>query len=315
LETIPGIKRPELHEMPQIEDRVSFLYLECCQINRESGAIVIKDKNGVTSIPANTLMVLMLGPGTTITHRAVELIGDAGVSIIWVGENGVKYYASGRSLTTKSSMLLVQAECVTNQRKHLAIVRKMYEKRFPTENVDQLTLQQLRGREGARVRAAYKAASKQWGIEWNGRNYKPGVFESSDLVNQALSVATQCLYGICLSVISALGCSPGLGFVHVGHENSFVYDIADLYKVEISVPIAFEIASSKEKNIASVVRRRMRDEIMKKHLMERIVSDIHDLLSSFQNLPPESEETEMQLWNGKGTVTYGTQYGPVEVIE
>ena len=121
-----------------------------------------------------------------------------------------------------------QATLVSNQRTHLAVARKMYEMRFPDEDVSGLTMQQLRGREGSRIRSVYRKYSQQYDIPWNGREYDPEDFSSGDPVNQALSAAHACLYGLAQAVILALGCSPGLGFVHIGHERSFVYDIADL---------------------------------------------------------------------------------------
>lgn len=67
-----------------------------------------------------------MGPGTDVTHRAAELIGDMGVYMIWVGEKGVRYYAGGRPLTHRATLLLKQAELVTNQRGHMEVVRAMY---------------------------------------------------------------------------------------------------------------------------------------------------------------------------------------------
>ena len=148
---IPGMIKPDIVELPQIADRITFLYLEHCKINRKDSAITVIDENGVTHIPSGTISVLMLGPGTDVSHRAMELIGDSGISICWVGEQGVRYYAGGRPLTHSSRLIVKQAEMVTNQRKHLDVVRKMYMMRFPDEDVSGLTLQQLRGREGSRM--------------------------------------------------------------------------------------------------------------------------------------------------------------------
>lgn len=142
---IPGMIKPDIVELPQIADRITFLYLEHCKINRKDSAITVIDENGVTHIPSGTISVLMLGPGTDVSHRAMELIGDSGISICWVGEQGVRYYAGGRPLTHSSRLIVKQAEMVTNQRKHLDVVRKMYMMRFPDEDVSGLTLQQLRG--------------------------------------------------------------------------------------------------------------------------------------------------------------------------
>ena len=256
---IPGMIKPSIQSLPQIRDRMTFLYLERCKLNRENSAITVTDENGVVHIPAAAISVLLLGPGTDITHRAMELIGDAGVSIVWVGEHGVRYYAGGSALTHSSRLLIKQAQLVSNQRKHLDVVKKMYMLRFAGEDVSNLTLQQLRGREGTRMRSIYKKYSAETGVPWHGSSYDPEDFSSGDPVNQALSAGNVCLYGLAHAVICALGCSPGLGFVHIGHELSFAYDIADLYKAEITIPIAFRIAAENPENLPSETRRRVRD--------------------------------------------------------
>ena len=285
---IPGMIKPDIVELPQIADRITFLYLEHCKINRKDSAITVIDENGVTHIPSGTISVLMLGPGTDVSHRAMELIGDSGISICWVGEQGVRYYAGGRPLTHSSRLIVKQAEMVTNQRKHLDVVRKMYMMRFPDEDVSGLTLQQLRGREGSRIRKVYRQQSEKWNVEWNGRVYNHEDFQSSDPVNQALSAAHACLYGLAHAVICSMGCSPALGFVHIGHECSFVYDIADLYKAEVTIPISFEAAASVNDDISRFVRHRVRDEMVKAHMLERMVHDIKYLLMPEEN--PDDEK-------------------------
>ena len=219
---LPGMVRPDLQALLQIKDRMTFLYLERCTLGRQDGAITVTDERGIVQIPAAAISVLLLGPGTRVTHRAMELMGDAGVGAVWVGEHGVRYYAHGRPLTTRTKLLQKQAELVSNTRKHLAVVRKMYQLRFPGEDVSQLTMQQLRGREGSRVRSVYRKMAQETGVPWNGRLYRPEDFASGDLVNQALSAGHACLYGLAHAVIVALGCAPGLGFVHIGQEGSFV---------------------------------------------------------------------------------------------
>ena len=275
---LPGIIRPDLHALPQVRDRMTFLYMERCAVNREDSAITVKDTQGVIHIPAASISVLMLGPGTTITHRAMELMGDTGVTTLWVGEQGVRYYAAGRPLTSRSNLLTRQAELVMNMRSHLEVARKMYQMRFPNEDVSHLTMQQLRGREGARVRAVYRKCAQETGVEWSGRDYKPDDFSAGNPINQALSAAHQCLYGLAAAVIQALGCSLGLGFVHVGHEWSFVYDIADLYKAELSIPIAFKCAAEVSDDLPGRVRRAVRDAMSRERLIARMVRDIHELL-------------------------------------
>ena len=309
---IPGMIRPELQALPQISDRMTFIYLEHCVLNRQDGAITVTDDRGTVFLPSAAISVLLLGPGTKVTHRAMELIGDSGVSVLWVGEHGVRYYAGGRALTHRANLLIRQAELVSNVRLRLGVVRQMYSMRSPNEDVSRLTLQQLRGREGARIRAVYRQCSKKWNIPWNGRNYDPENFSGGDPVNQALSAGHACLYGAAHAVIQALGCSPGLGFVHTGHECSFVYDIADLYKADITIPLAFELAATVEKeDIASVMRRNTRDAMKKYHLMERMVRDIQTLFAA------DDVSCELQnavyLWDDKqGCVENGRSYSAKE---
>lgn len=306
---LPGIIRPELQELPQLRDRMTFLYLEHCTLGRQDGAITVTDEKGVVHVPAAGISVLLLGPGTRVTHRAMELMGDTGVGAVWVGEHGVRYYAHGRPLTTHSRLLIRQAELVSNTRKHLAVVRKMYQLRFPDEDVSALTMQQLRGREGSRVRAAYRKASKESGVPWNGRLYRPEDFTAGDTVNQALSAGNACLYGLAHAVIASLGCSPGLGFVHVGHECSFVYDIADLYKAEITIPLAFEAAAQASDDLSSLVRHKVRDAMVEHDILERMVHDIRWLLLKEDETSALEEENTVYLWDDKiETVANGINY-------
>lgn len=304
-----GAKKAELTELPRIDDRVTFIYVEHAKINRQDSAITVTDQRGVVRIPAAMVGVLLLGPGTDISHRAVELIGDTGTSIVWVGERGVRHYAHGRSLAHSTRFLERQAKLVSNTRSRIDVARKMYQKRFPDEDVSSLTMQQLRGQEGARVRKAYRVYSKKYNVAWDRREYNPDDFESGTVVNQALSAANVALYGIVHSVIVAIGMSPGLGFIHTGHDKSFVYDIADLYKVEYTVPLAFEIASeaSPEDDIGRIARQRMRDKCVDGKIMKRIVKDLQYLMDV-----PEDEELlidTINLWDDKEQlVQHGVNY-------
>ena len=307
---IPGMIPPDLQALPQIRDRMTFLYLERCTIGRQDGAITVTEESGCVHVPAASISVLLLGPGTRITHRGMELIGDSGVSVVWVGEKGVRYYAGGRPLTHRAGLLIRQAALVSNMRSHLNVAKKMYQMRFPDEDVSGLTMQQLRGREGARVRGIYRQQSAKWNVPWNGRQYDPEDYASGDAVNQALSAGHACLYGLAHAVIAALGCSPGLGFVHVGHESSFVYDIADLYKAETTIPVAFEIAAQEVDDVGAAVRRRMRDEMAKQHILERMTKDIQILLSAEEEL---LEADVVRLWDENGTVKNATSYGKEDI--
>lgn len=306
-----GSRPPELEELVRCEDRLSFVYFEHCIINRKDNAITVTDDQGTIHVPAASLSVLMLGPGTSVSHQAMVVIGENGATVIWVGERGVRMYAFGKPLTHSSGLLQKQAALVSNTRKRLAVARMMYQMRFPGENVDSLTMQQLRGREGARIRQVYRACSQSTGVKWDKRMYDPKDFEHSNDINKALSAAHQCLYGLAHAVIVALGCSPGLGFVHVGHERSFVYDVADLYKAELSIPIAFETVAKEPEDIPSAVRHAMRDAVYDLSILSRMVKDIRTLFQSNNESDIAAGEIDhVGLWDDKvGEVEAGKAYG------
>ncbi len=313
-----GTPPPDVADLVRAEDRLSFAYFEHCKIHRDDNAITVTDDEGTIHVPAAALGALMLGPGCSVTHGAMNVIGDNGATVLWVGERGIRMYACGKPLTHSSSLLQRQAWLVSNGRERLAVARKMYGMRFPGEDVDRLTMQQLRGREGARIRRVYRELSEKTGVPWDKRTYDPDAYDEGTEINKALSAAHTCLYGLAHAAIVALGCSAGLGFVHTGHERSFVYDVADLYKAETSIPIAFEVAAKEPDDIGSCVRRAMRDAVYDLSLLKRMVRDIRWLLSAGEEGSPgpldvpdgDEEEDHVGLWDEHlGEVAAGVAYG------
>lgn len=296
-------------EMPRIADRVTFVYVEHAKINRVDGAITVTESRGIVRVPAAMVGILLLGPGTDISHRAMELLGDSGTSVAWVGEHGVRQYAHGRSLAHTSRFLEMQAKIVSNTHTRLQVARKMYQLRFPEEDVSSFTMQQLRAKEGARVRRMYRKMAQEYGVKWDGRTYDPDNYEGGDPVNQALSAANVALYGLAYSAISAMGMSAGLGFVHTGHDLSFVYDVADLYKAGLTVPIAFQIASEYKtgENVGRISRQKMRDAFVDGKIFARIVQDIQMLIGVKESELLEAET--LNLWDEKEkNIKYGINY-------
>lgn len=307
-----GRRPAQPKELVRVSDRISFLYLERCVVNRDSNAITATDERGTVHVPAASVGVLLLGPGTTITHQAIVLLSDSGSTVMWVGQRGVRYYAHGQSLARSSRLLEAQAAAVSNTRSRLRVARTMYQMRFPDEDVSGLTMQQLRGREGARVRRVYREHSQRTGVEWTRRTYDVDDWEADDSINQALSAANSALYGVVHSVIVALGCSSALGFIHTGHHRSFVYDIADLYKAELSIPVAFDVAADGEIDIGSRTRRLMRDRLYDGGLLVRCAQDIHSLLlgEPVDHQDGYADFDVISLWDERvETVPGGTSYG------
>ena len=200
-----------LSQLVRAQDRLTFLYLEHCVVHRDANAITARDAKGVVHIPAATLGALLLGPGTNVSQQAMLLLAERGSTAVWVGEHGVRYYAHGRSLAHSSRLLEAQAALVSNQRSRLRVARQMYDMRFPDEDTSTLTMQQLRGREGARVRRLYRLHAQRTGISWDRRDYDPTDFAGGTPVNQALSAANTSLYGVVHAVIVALGCALDSG--------------------------------------------------------------------------------------------------------
>lgn len=306
-----GAKKPEISELGRVQDRMTFLYLEHADVNRQDSAIQVTDQRGIVCIPAAMVSVLLLGPGVDVTHRAMELIGDSAMAVVWVGEQGVRAYAHGRALNHSSRLLQAQAKLVSNQRTRVTVARKMYQMRFPDQDVSGLSMQELRGKEGARVRNVYREESRKTNVPWNRREYNPDNFESGTPINQALTAAHQALYGLSYSVIVALGASPGLGFVHTGHDLSFVYDFADLYKAKVSIPIAFEMTAkySQERDLAARTRLAMRDAFRDGKLLSQMVIDLKNLL----DIDDGQDGADLfQLWDDKlGMQKMGVQYHDV----
>ncbi|WP_328914910.1 MULTISPECIES: type I-E CRISPR-associated endonuclease Cas1e [unclassified Streptomyces] len=273
-------RRPQSspRELTRVGDRLSFVYLERCVINRDANAITSDDAEGTTHIPSAAIGMLLLGPGTRITHQAMALLGESGAGVVWVGENGVRFYAGGRALTRSSALVEAQAVAWANRRTRIEVARAMYAMRFPAEDPARMTRQQMLGGEGRRMRDFYAKEAARVGIPWRGRRYIHGDFDSGDPPNQGITAAAQCMYGIAQTVIAALGCSPGLGFVHSGHELSFALDVADLYKTEIGIPVAFEVAAESPEEVGSRTRRALRDRVNRTGLLDRCVRDIKTLL-------------------------------------
>ncbi len=306
---VNGMPPPSVSLLPRVGDRLSFLYAEHCVVHRDENALTLRNDQGVVHVPVTIMSVVLLGPGTTVTHQAMMLMGQSGTSMVWTGERGVRVYASGRSTARSNRMLKAQARKSSNRQERLAVARAMYAMRFPGEDVSGLTMQELRGREGARVRQIYRDNADRTGVEWARRDYRPDDFFDSDPINQALSAANTALYGVTHAALIGLGCSPGLGIVHDGHDLCFVYDVADLYKAETTIPVAFDTVAEDSSDVASAVRRRIRDVVFKEKILQKVVVDVQTLLGVPEESDDFLEADVVSLWDyQREKVSGGTNY-------
>jgi CRISPR-associated protein Cas1 len=223
-----------------LRERAAMVFLDRGRLDVIDGAFVLVDKNGTrTHIPIGGLACLMLEPGTRVSHAAVALAARVGCLLIWIGEAGVRLYAAGQPGGARADRLLYQAKLALDESARLRVVRKMYEMRFGEAPPERRSVDQLRGIEGQRVRRMYQLIAQQHGVSWKSRRYDPAEWDISDRPNRCLSAATACLYGITEAAILAAGYAPAIGFLHTGKPQSFVYDVADIFKFETVVPIAF----------------------------------------------------------------------------
>ncbi|MBF0494583.1 MAG: type I-E CRISPR-associated endonuclease Cas1 [Candidatus Omnitrophica bacterium] len=274
-----------------IKERVSLVYVEKGNLDVLDGAFVVVDAAGVrTHIPIGGVSCLMLEPGARISHGAVALAARVGCLICWIGEAGVRLYSAGQPGGARSDRLLYQAQLALNEEARLKVVRMMYKFRFKEEPPAKRSLQQLRGIEGARVRKMYELMAKRFGVEWKQRNYDVSNWEKGDMPNRCLSSATACLYGVTEAAVLAAGYAPAIGFLHTGKPLSFVYDIADLFKFETVVPLAFQIASRDPSKPESEVRHACREVFRSTKLLENIIPTIEEILAAGELKLPEEPE-------------------------
>ncbi|MEW5792030.1 MAG: type I-E CRISPR-associated endonuclease Cas1e [Pseudomonadota bacterium] len=270
-----------------LKERVSILFVERCHVDVLDGAFVMIDKEGTrTHLPVGGIACLMLEPGTRVSHRAVALAAKVGTLLVWVGEAGVRLYSSGQPGGARSDKLLYQAKLALDDTARLKVVRKMYTMRFKEEAPSRRSVEQLRGIEGVRVRKIYQMLAKKYGVEWKARRYDQEEWDKADIPNRCLSAATACLYGITEAAVLAAGYAPALGFIHTGKPLSFVYDVADIFKFDTVVPVAFRIAAKKMREPEREVRLACRDVFRESKILERIIPLIEEILSAGELQPP-----------------------------
>jgi len=287
--------RLESNPIP-MKERSTMVWLQYGQIDVQDGSLVLIDKDGVrTQIPVGGLACLLLEPGTRITHGAIALAAEVGCLVLWVGEGGVRLYSAGQPGGARSDRLLYQAKLALDDDLRLKVIRAMYRFRFKEEPPARRSIEQLRGIEGVRVRNTYKLLAQQHGVVWERRDYDPDDFDNQDPINRCMSVANHCLYGLCEAAILSAGYAPAIGFIHTGKPLSFVYDIADLFKFETVIPIAFKVVASKCQTPERETRLYCRNSFRKHNLLERIIPTIEDILSAGEIPLPKTHEEAVPI--------------------
>jgi CRISPR-associated protein Cas1 len=266
--------------LPQVKDKYPFIYLERgrLEIDDSSAKWIDCDAN-VVRLPIATLNCLLLGPGTTVTHEAVKVIAQSNCSLCWVGEDSFLFYASGQTPAADTRNLREQIKLSADPKKSVEVARRMFAKRFPDADLAGKTLQTMMGMEGYRVRVLYEQKGQEYGVGWKGRSFTPGKFEIGDMTNQILTASNAALYGILSSAVHSMGYSPHIGFIHSGSPLPFIYDLADLYKEELCIDLAFaltlEMAGQYNKHKVSSA---FRERVITMDLLGKIGTDIETIL-------------------------------------
>ncbi len=285
--SLPGLTPPR--QFP-LKERAALLFIVRSKLDVKDGAFVALDAEGNrTHIPIGGLACIMLEPGARISHAAISLAARAGTLITWIGEAGVRLYSAGQPGGARSDKLLWQASIALDSQARLNVVREMYRIRFKDEPPARRSVEQLRGIEGASVRRGYQLLAEQHNVKWLGRKYNIHEWDATDIPNRCISSATACIHGLTEAAILAAGYAPSIGFLHTGAPLSFVYDIADLWKLDTVIPEAFRIAGQAQRGRLGMsperaVRLACRDAFRRTGLLGKIIPQIEKTLSS-SNLP------------------------------
>ena len=265
--------------LPQVKDKYPFLYLERGRLEIDDSSIKwVDSENNVVPLPVATLNALLLGPGTTVTHDAVKTAVSANCSICWVGEDSLLFYAAGFQPTADTRNIKQQIELASDGKKSLEVARRMFARRFPDAELQGKNLQEMMGMEGYRIRALYQQKAEEYQVGWKGRQFTPGKFELGDVTNQVLTSANAALYGLLCSAVHSMGYSPHVGFIHSGSPLPFIYDLADLYKEQLCIDLAFaltrDMAGRYDKHKVSAA---FRQRVIDMELLARVGEDIQDM--------------------------------------
>lgn len=289
----------------RLEDRVSFAYLEYCSVRQDkTGVVAYSQQDGEPvetriQIPASAMDVLMLGPGCSISNAALTSCTRAGATVLFTGGGGVPAYSHATPLTSSARWAIAQANLVASETKQRTAAIILYKRQLGLDDLeDAPSISVMRGLEGRAMKLKYRELARKHDI----KNFRREV-KSDDPVNQGLNLANSILYGCAATACSALGINPALGIIHRGDARSLLFDLADLYKPTVSLPLAFQSAS--EPNSLEFLRRRLRQEIHRQDILKELVKVLIEILTP--HLPIRDDD---RLISGRGDEVSGhTQYG------
>ena len=273
-------ERPPLETLAPARERWTPLYLEHGRLEVDDSSVKwIGADRTVLRLPVATISVLMLGPGTTVTHAAVKACSDSNTPLCWVGADAMRFYAFGTTPTHDNARARHQAAVHANKTRRVEVARRMFRLRFgPDEDIEGQSVKALMGMEGRRVKALYVKLGAKYGVTWKGRDYNPDNWSLADGINRAISAANAALYALTTAIVCSMGYLPQLGFIHSAGTLPFVFDMADIYKPETTLEAAFQtVALSPDADEKEVIVR-LKKLIEDRGLLRRIPLEIKRLL-------------------------------------
>lgn len=235
---------------------------------------------GIDQIPHQAVSMILLGPGSSVTHDALRLLARHGTLLAAVGEDGVRSYTAPPLLPDRSDVARRQAELWGNPRRRISVARHMYALRLG-EVLPHRDLDTLRGIEGSRVKNFYKLMAEKHGIQWKGRNYDRANPNAADLPNQAINHAATAVQAAAAIAVQSLAALPPLGFIHEDSGQSFVLDIADLFRDTVTLQIAFSVVRKADESadtIDRLVRREAAAVFRKQQIIGAMIDRIKQVL-------------------------------------
>lgn len=270
-------------------DRQGLLWLERGRLHAEDGTLRFLASGGESlaegayGIPFQTISCLMLGPGSTVSHDALRLLARHGTGLCFIGEGAVRLYASMPFGPDDSSLARRHAGLWADPRLRSFVARRMYYFRLG-ETLPESDIAVLRGIEGARMKITYRETARSFGIPWSGRLYDRGNPDLTDLPNQAINHAAIAMDAAAMVAVAVTGSLPQLGFIHEDSGRAFCLDLADLFRDEITLPIAFgalrNFQKSPEVPLERQARRLANRVFREKSVVTRMIERIKELFDA-----------------------------------
>lgn len=267
-------------------DRHGLVWLDRGSLAVESGCLRFLSGGGILpagdyQVPHQALSAILLGPGSSVTHDALRLLARHGTLLAAVGEDGVRLYTAPPLGPDRSDLARRQAELWAEPAARIRVARQMYAWRLG-EVLPHRDLTVLRGIEGARVKESYRLVADRFGVVWRGRRYDRSQPTAADAANQAINHAATAVQAAAAIAVTCVAALPQLGFIHEDSDQSFVLDIADLFRESMTLPIAFGVAKRVERgeteSIDRLVRRTAAREFRRQGLVPAMIDRIKTIL-------------------------------------